>query len=260
MLGLTLAFVSCKKAADAPMVEWTFEAPGTKASLSADGAFSWAPGDQIAVWNSTTNAFVTFSTPTGSGRFTAQAPANAHFTQEAYYPASAATGLGAVLLSSEYSLSDLSSGKGMPMFAAVNDGSNILNFKHLCAFVIISVKDIPAEATQIHISSSTVSLSGEFEILTASGEKIIGAQPGSGSVTIPLSLSQTQDVTFTIPLPVGEYALSCSVQGTSTSVQTDPIAFQRAHLYALSSIDAGGDRFAPACEVYELANDNDNWE
>lgn len=260
ILGLSFAFASCEKSSDEPMVEWTFEAPQTKASLSGSGAFSWAPGDEIAVWNGTASAFVTFATQTGSGRFTAQAPANAHFTAAAYYPASIATGTEAVSLPTSYTLAELSGGKGMPMFAAVENGNNILNFKHLGALLKVKVLNVPAGNVQIVLSSSSVSLSGGFTVTPSGGDRVISAQTGSATVALSLSLSDTQDVEFTVPVPVGTYALTCTVPERSPFL-TDPVTFQRGHLYTLSTIDVeNGGEFAQTCEVYELVDDNNNWE
>lgn len=255
-----LAFASCEKSQDKGLdndrlVEWIFEAPQTKASLSANGTFSWSKGDEIAVWNSTGSAFVSFETFTGSGRFSADAPASAHFTDAAYHPASIAWGTGTVVLPSSYTLAELSVGKGMPMYAAVEEGSHILNFKHLGAYLTISISNVPAGDTQV-IFSSDASLSGEFTVETINEEKVIRAASGSGSITVNISLTQIQDVKFTIPLPVGEYALTCTIPEL-LEVETDPVAFRRGHLYTLASIEANGCyHFTPTCETYDL----DNWE
>ena len=91
IIGVVLA-VSCSKSQESPkvddsMVTWVFKAPSTKASLNASGAFSWSKGDQIAIWDATSGSFITFTTGSGSGRFSATAPASANFTTFATFTA-----------------------------------------------------------------------------------------------------------------------------------------------------------------------------
>ena len=82
-----MALVSChRETAGSNLVEWIFEAPATKAVLDRDGKFSWEASDRIGVWNATASSFVSFTTVTGSGKFRAMAPADAHFAGAAYYP------------------------------------------------------------------------------------------------------------------------------------------------------------------------------
>ena len=87
ILALGLACIGCSKKADNErLVEWSFEATYTKASIGlADGAFAWTPGDEVAIWNSTAGSFVNFSTRTGSGKFSALAPESASFSGTAMY-------------------------------------------------------------------------------------------------------------------------------------------------------------------------------
>ena len=157
-LSLCLPVVlSCNKEPDSvPLREWTFEAPATRAALSGTGAFSWNRNDRIAVWDETSSSFVSFTTSSGSGRFSATAPENAHFSTIAYYPAGIASGVGVISLPDAYSLDDLTGGAGIPMAAEVEDGSQILHFKHLTAYLTIPVSNLSSAHT-ITVTSPTVS-------------------------------------------------------------------------------------------------------
>ncbi len=259
-----LTTLSCNRDTRQQWIEWVFDAPATKAVLSADGAFSWTQGDQISLWNTTSSSFVTFTTASGSGRFSAQAPASANFVGAAFYPATIATTPSVVTLPASYSMDALSIGAGMPMYAQVEDGSNLLHFKHLGAYLTIRINQVPGSIDQLRISSPTVSLSGGFPLTDAAGYKILQAADGTGDILVSFPHSGIQNYAFTIPVPVGEYSIryAAGSAGDPAVLQkyTDTIVFERAHLYKLSAAEPGQD-FAPlTCETFTLDNDNDYWE
>lgn len=268
MAGAVLA-ISCGKAVKASqsaddLVEWTFVAPATKASLSADGAFSWSPGDEIAVWNATESSYVTFRTGTGNGRFSATAPASANFTTGAYYPSAIVSG-GGVTIPSSYTVADLSSGAGMPMFAAVEDDSNLLEFRHVCAYLTVQARSLGNSIDRITVGSSTVSLSGVFVPADAGGGKReIRSASGSEVVSIGFTPSDNQDISFTIPVPVGEYSITIEAGNEDVSdvlsAETAPVNFLRGHLYTLSAIGESVFSVTFTTEPYGLEPDSNNWE
>ena len=266
--GALLA-ISCGKAVNASqpaddLVEWTFVAPATKASFSADGAFSWSPGDEIAVWNATESSYVTFRTGTGNGRFSAVAPASANFTTGAYYPSVIVSGDG-VTMPSSYTVADLYSGAGMPMFAAVEDDSNLLEFRHLVAYLTIVANNLSDNIDRIKVSSTTVSLSGTFVPMDAGGGKReIRSASGSGEVTISFAPSDNKNISFTIPVPVGEYSITLEAGNEDVtdvlSAETVPVNFLRGHLYTLSVIGESVFSVTFTTEPYGLEPDSNNWE
>ena len=270
IIGVVLA-VSCSKSQESPkvddsMVTWVFKAPSTKASLNASGAFSWSKGDQIAIWDATSGSFITFTTGSGSGRFSATAPASANFTTSAFYPATLASESG-ITLPSSYTAADLSAGGGMPMFAAVEDNSDILNFKHLSAYITVQVNNLPGFADRISVGSPSVSLSGAFNLTDAgAGIRKIQASSGNACVTYNFSPSAGHSFSYTIPVPVGEYALYLEAGDAGTPdfihVETDSVNFQRGHLYSLSVIDGSASSYTITVisESYALESDNSNWE
>lgn len=256
--ALLLLALSCGRNDGAELVEWTFDAPSTKASLSGDGSFSWDKGDEIAVWDGTSSSFVTFTSPSGSSRFSATAPANADFTDVAYFPASMAKNRTTVTLDGEI----------MPMYAAVEDDSQVLHFKHLTAYLKVQIAGAPASMNHLVLSSPTVSLGGDFSPVTVDGVKVIQAAAGTAAAELDFSLAGSQDITFTLPVPVGTYAVSYVLESSSSpltvSRSTAPITFERAHLYTLApaTLSADGDFYSVSleCEPFNLEGDTDNWE
>lgn len=189
---------SCSRSTD-QMVEWTFKAPATKAAFSDSGEFSWDAGDKISVWDATSESFVSFTTAAGKGIFRATAPADAHFSQWAYFPGSMAAGLESI---------NIEEGT-IPMCARIEDGSNLLHFKHAGALVTIRIINIPEEASSFVLSSESTAFSGSFSLTEG-----VWTAGGSGSVTFPL----TEDsFLLRLAVPVGEYSLEYCVKNSSGS-------------------------------------------
>lgn len=260
---LLLSALSCgeKDPVKSPdeLVEWTFIAPSTKASIDGKGAFSWKPGDEIAIWNSTAGGFVTFTTATGSGIFSAQAPANSVFTGTAFFPASSAVNANSVSLPASYSIQQLSVGAGIHMSASVSNENNSLEFKHLTAYLTVQITDTPATLDRVVIGSDGHSLCGGFEV--DGGALYISG--GSATTTVSFPAQEGQTVSLTVPVPVGEYQISITAGDGNTpdmiSMHTSPVNFRRAHLYKLSPASSQTG-FSAICEVYDITSDDNNWE
>lgn len=195
-----MALVSChRETSGDKLVEWVFEAPATKAVLDRDGKFSWEASDRIAVWNATASSFVPFTTVTGSGKFRGTAPADAHFEGAAYYPEGIAKGPSKVSLG----------GEAMPMCAILEEGSNVLHFKHIGAFVSISVINLAPEAESLVIFSDATALSGDVTL--SDGVWMKGGTPDD--LRIPVGgESAVQQV---IPVPVGSYSLTYVIENAA---------------------------------------------
>ena len=247
------------------MREWTFEAAYTKAAVSGDGAFSWSKGDGIAVWNSQNGGFVTFTSATGKGKFRAVAPANAHFTDAAYYPSGIAASTGTVTLPSSYA-SPEASAAGFPMFAQVEENTELLSFKHLGALVELTLTNVPEGAIALVLSSPAVSLSGDFGISGSPAE--IQATSGNGAVRVTFpATAGGESITITVPVPVGSYPLSIALESPSNTlfslVGSENINFLRAHLYKPAPIMAGDIPAVPFdadIVSFNLEGDDENWQ
>lgn len=195
-----MALVSChRETSGDKLVEWVFEVPATKAVLDRDGKFSWEASDHIGVWNAASSSFVSFTTVTGSGKFRAMAPADARFEGAAYYPEGIAKGPSKVSLG----------GEAMPMCAILEEGSNVLHFKHIGAFVSISVINLAPEAESLVIFSDATALSGDVTL--SDGVWMKGGTPDD--LRIPVGgESAVQQV---IPVPVGSYSLTYVIENAA---------------------------------------------
>lgn len=266
-IAILLVAVACAtKAHEEPaMREWTFEAAYTKAAVSGEGAFSWSKGDGIAVWNSESSSFVTFTSVTGKGKFRAVAPANAHFTEAAFYPSGIAKSTGAVEQPSSYA-SPEASAAGFPMYAQVEENTELLSFRHLGALVELTLTTVPEGAIALVLSSPTVSLSGNFGISGSPAE--IQAAPGSGAVRVTFpATAGGESITVTVPVPVGSYPLSIALDSSSNTlfslVGSENINFQRAHLYKPAPIVSGEIPAVPFDSdivSFNLEGDDENWQ
>lgn len=266
-----LALASCARLSPSSdsLVEWTFDAPATKASLGDGGAFSWDKGDKIAVWDASGGTFVPFESKTGSGRFSATAPAGSRFSQLALFPVTIAAGSTAsVTVPSSYSAASLEGGAGILMHAAVEDGSNVLHFKHLGAYLTVNVKDAPSSVEQVILSSPEAALSGNFALAASGSAMQISASSGTGVITVSCPHTDGQDVSFTIPVPVGRYNINVTAKDGSgeekLSVHTSAgVSFDRAHKYTLETATVEGAALvllSGVCEPYGTASDDDNWK
>lgn len=233
------------------LVEWTFEAPATKAGFDAAGKFSWEAGDRIALWDETSGAFVHFTTVTGSGLFYAKAPSDANFSGTAYYPTEIASVSGVVL-----------SGEAHPLCAILEPGSNILHFKHIGAYLSLDVKNIPAEAVKLVVASESTAFRGTFPLT----EGVWSADGTAGQVDFPVSGA---DMQLTLPVPVGSYTVSYRLENAGgeplfTCSTDGDFSFERAHSYSFPVHN-----FNPApslseitveLEDFEIDADGDYWE
>jgi len=266
--GVVLAALSCSRTdidrSDHELVEWTFMAPATKASLAANGAFSWSKDDAIAVWDAAGESFVKFTSVTGNSIFTATAPEDASFTGAAYFPYASVSDEGKFTLPDSYDAGNSDQGAGIiAMYAPVEPDANVLHFKHQCAYLTYQIPDIPATVTKIVISGSDISLSGAFTPADKDGVKELQASAGNASVTVNYGLeSKKYMLTFTIPVPVGTYAISYTAyEGDTAFVQkhSDLVTFQRAHLYKLYDPLINDRLSLVEVEAFELSEDDTNW-
>ena len=272
IFGAVLSIVSCGRAdidsTEHKIVEWTFTAPATKASLAPSGDFSWDKGDGIAVWNSTGGAFLEFKSVTGNSTFTASAPDNSSFTGTAYFPYQYVTtksdAASTFTLPSSYNAGNSLSGIGIiPMYADVEDGSNVLHFRHLCAYLTYQIPVAPASVTRVVVKGDGVSLSGAFSLVSNAGAKEIQASAGTSDVTVNYQLQGVaQMLTFTIPIPAGRYSISYTLYAGSDEVltrSTEEITFTRAHLYKLYDSQEKTQYAIVGCETFNLSDDSGYW-
>ena len=134
-LALVLVFPGCAKELQKGEagtrgkggVIYTFtagDAPGLKTSVSAEGKVSWSAGDRIAVWDSRSQAYCTFTSESGNGIFSFEGTEGVEYAfTEAVCPASVASAPGKVVLPAVLSEDEASRGAVAPMTATVSPNS-----------------------------------------------------------------------------------------------------------------------------------------
>ena len=203
---------------NAQLVEYKFNVGAeTKASISDAGVFSWAAGDEIAVWDAQNNKFDKFTADAAGATttITGTGAADANYTT-AYYPysvASDAAGENSIAWPSSYE-SAAAAAKGFPMMA-VNDNGQ-LNFKHLGALLKISINDLPAGVTSL-VFNANVGVSGTLAVDSANpAEPFCALGSSASSISLPTE-AVAGDAVFYLPLPVGTLTGGFSIDFKITS-------------------------------------------
>ncbi|MBP5719748.1 MAG: hypothetical protein J6W82_01625 [Bacteroidales bacterium] len=261
------------------VVEYVLRSDGNidmKATIDMDngGLFSWSAGDCIAVLNTTDNKFYAFSAEAADGVFKANVPAGANFTVS-YYPASlvmsaaeisagvsaTVSNVNAVTLPTSYTLAEAAAGKTFAMRGAVS--GDVVSFAHMGALIRVTVKDVPAEANAI-VLSSTKTIAGDFTATEDSGKYVIAAGTTASNVEVTFTHSAKEDMTVYFPLPVGTFDYTLTVtDGTHTmlsqSTKSDK-TFARANYAKMSPLTV-----APASTdkkligLYKIGDTAYNW-
>ena len=180
----------------------------SRSAVTDGGVFSWTSGDEISVWVGNKYDTYTFDATTTNSF---NAPENAGTpTGYAIYPAHTSHGDGdlsngglpTVMLASSYQYGSTNA----PMLAKI-DGST-LAFKHLGGLMRFVVKDVPNSTTSFKFTANK-KITGDFAIETIDGENVIKAADngeGTNEITIYYEIGEIKDMTFYVPLPVGEYS------------------------------------------------------
>ena len=211
LMAAALATTSCNQEEETPNAlqvgvnELYADVEGNSRSLMNEktGAFSWASGDQISVWNG--NSFTTFSytsgntfssTTTITPQKYAVYPAGNHKFSNNKVTINLPTAYGST--STEYTPNT-----NAAMVASV-ENSNTIAFKHVGGVMRFYIKDIPAGANQFVFTSNDKDITGDF---TMSGEQITAANKSNkNTVTINFKASNNkQNLIFYVPLPTGTY-------------------------------------------------------
>jgi len=201
--------------------------PPSKATIAADGKFSWQPGDEIAVWyTSSSTSFSHYynaqlTSGAGSQNATFTVSKNGIRTGYALYPASLADnshpGLGGgslrIVLPDTYTLAD-GTPSSQPMLAVNTAGEN-LSFYHLASLLRLTLNSVPVGTKYLRFTTDA-DISGAFLVTFPSTPAALpyveteqSAQDGvQNSVTfvLPEALSAAASATLDIPHPQGSYS------------------------------------------------------
>ena len=190
----------------------------TRSFMNDSGKFSWANGDQISVWNGL--CFVPF-TCSGENVFSSAVSVNP--SGYAIYPFGSheyENEVVTVNLPTTYGNTETvyTPNTNAVMLAAVEQGSEKLSFRHLGGLMRFNVKNVPAGAKQFKFTTNKV-ITGNFTVTT---DGVIEAKDGltNNSVAIEFKkLEAAQDMTFFIPLPIGEYSgYTVAISGESVEL------------------------------------------
>lgn len=177
-------------------VTYTFTVDANaKSSLTNGGVFSWVAGDHIAIYNSATSSYVTFSVTSvdgsGNATITADAAAGAVWTN-AIYPAERATGAGNGV---DYAVQTVSG----PILVSKVDGQS-LSFKYLGAVANIQVNDVPGTPTKLTFTANT-NVFGSRTFSWSGDDPVLGGSGTQASITVPF----TNNTLISVPIPQVSY-------------------------------------------------------
>lgn len=191
---------------------------GTRSLVDDKGSFTWATGDQLAVYT-TKDKFVKYTLlsgdGTGSGTFSGALDSGESPSLYAVYP-----------YSEEHSIVDQTLTLNLPaeygdfsteyapnthaaMVAEVGNDNGNLQFKHVGGVIRFQVDNVPVEAAQfVFTEEGTGSITGDFELSDNGSEKVISRENSGDARTVTIKfkpLTVAQNMTFYVPLPVGGY-------------------------------------------------------
>jgi len=206
-------------------IKATMEQKETTRSLVDDsGKFTWATGDKISVFTSTSaNREFTLSSGEGTaeGTFDGTLVASETMSTCAVYPYNAQHTVSGnaltVTLPAEYgdTNTDYAPNTHAIMVAMINDAQSQaslsnLDFKHLGGVLRFVIDNMPVDAAQFVFTATDKGVTGTFNVNLGDTEPVINAGSSAttnNTVTIkfkPLT-EATDGMTFYVPLPVGEY-------------------------------------------------------
>jgi hypothetical protein len=197
----------------------------TRSSATDAGEFTWAAGDEISVFNETSN--LEYKLSSGAGTNAASfSPTTAISTSKdkeyAFYPYNAAHSISVgtlkVTLPATYKYEVNAKGQLVTNTNALMIGvwkDDSFQFRHIAGVLRLAFESLPADARQLKFTTST-RITGEFTTTIGAGEDgatelnqdTADATDDSKTVTISWDNAITDfsgDARFMIPLPIGTY-------------------------------------------------------
>ncbi|MBQ9473218.1 MAG: hypothetical protein IJU81_02265 [Bacteroidales bacterium] len=242
-IAATMIMVSCTKEAGVKVFKASAE-PATEQNKVTNSGTSllWQAGDQISVYDASSNAAVyslTEGAGTGHGVFAFESGAElVEGTHTAVSPAAIRTGAGTVSLPATQS-SATGTLAGLPLYA-VSDNDN-LKFYNLCGVVRFRL----TASSDVSVSSIAVTTNANTNgaaTISGSGTSVSLTTPG-GSATTTLSLGTAQSIAsahdFYMYLPAGSYStfsitVTASNSATCTKTANSTISIQRGKITTIT--------------------------
>lgn len=229
-IALVLLQVACQKEEfvneDNAQKKLTFTAvmePVTRSSVDEEGVFSWTEGDNIMVISADGTATETVAIEI-SGEGIATFSTSIENPRYATYPPIASEYEGGTLTEVNMPLTYGAYDKvhtpsvNAPMVADLSAEQELANFRHIAGVVKVTVKDVPAGINKMLFSAmGTEGIFGKFPFDANAGVPAINvvSEDETHGATIAFyfkALESTQDMTFYVPLPLGEYTSGFEVR------------------------------------------------
>lgn len=271
LMAAALATTSCNQEEETPNAlqvgvnELYADVEGNSRSLMNEktGAFSWASGDQISVWNG--NSFTTFSYTSGN---TFSSTTTITPQKYAVYPAGNhkfSNNKVTINLPTEYgsTSTEYTPNTNAAMVASV-ENSNTIAFKHVGGVMRFYIKDIPAGANQFVFTSNDKDITGDFKM---SGEQITAANKSDkNTVTINFKASNSkQNLIFYVPLPTGTYTgykVEIKAENGSIALANNSTSaintIHRKTLLLIPTFTCNDDQLTKESKTINVSNNNTN--
>lgn len=174
---------------------------GSRSAVTDGGAFSWTAGDAISVWDGDSYETYTYSGEDNKFNGSATSISGYAIYPNGSHPNYSGSGLPQVNLSSTYTYGSTNA----IMLAKIEEGNNILSFKHLGGLMRFTIKNIPSDATSFTFRANS-GITGNFQVVQENGANVIKAATASNNQTVTINFTGSEtEMTFYVPLPVGEY-------------------------------------------------------
>ncbi len=173
----------------------------TRATVSADGKFSWSAGDVIGIWNG--SSFQKLTTKDSGETATFTGLVEGTLSDYAIYPStvgkSVSSGSVTVTLPTSYEWKE--GEVNAPMLATYDAKS--LSFKYLGGVVVVTLKSVPKNATKF-VFWTDKDITGDYTV-NSDGEIKSAGSDSNKEVTFTFSITKATDMVFYVPVPVGDY-------------------------------------------------------
>ncbi len=192
----------------------------TKASVDGTtGAFTWSKGDNIGLWNGTSFDELTTqddgkSSATFSGMTTGTPTAYAVFP----YALNASVSGSDINVTLPAAYEWKKNEANTPMLATFTSDPKSLSFKHLGGLVNVAIDGVPASASKF-VFSTDKDITGEYTVAT--DQITSGGNAANNEVEFTFSLTETTDMDFYVPVPVGDYKFGVKIMDASGGTMTD---------------------------------------
>ena len=179
---------------------------GTKAGIDpASGKFTWNSGDSIGIYTGESfEPLTTTDDSVASATFSGTLSGKPSYAAVFPYSLNARRNSGIyVTLPSSYEWKE-----GEIFTPMLAQYASPLKFKHLGGLVMVTLKDVPANAAKF-VFNTDYDITGEYLINynqdTFSEEIVMNKMATDNEVTYKFTLTEARDMVFYVPVPVGEY-------------------------------------------------------